>query len=455
MRKTTFAVFGLVAALLVVPIWAQDATKVVDGNEYRIIQTNGKEVRGVVTVLPDAYKIRYASGITITIPKNRVAKVLEVEAAKNKATANAALGTTTRRRISQAEIEEILGSDNLDIGSPDRIEQVDLRAPFPTDMSSVREMLQIAGKKARYLDSFPHFVLVYTSDRQKAHALGARLEAVYEWNIRYMEMLDLPRTRAPDAKLEIFFFGTWDEYRSYQALSLGQMMEGAIGFYMPTNNRSAFFDMMTYPPFKRDLERAKDPSVPWRERQKIKSRLKHEVAHKNLEVVQHEASHHIHFNVGIFPSRGDVPRWMAEGLATMFEFPPTEVGASLGAINHFRLYWFRRVFGEHGEKLPDMRQFILNDGVFMQLGFNGYSIGWALNQYLFHKHREQYAKWMRLLGKRDSDFGIRIDLATKQKQFEDIFGEINDEWVKEFNDYIASIPLRRAVLPPSARDGEP
>jgi hypothetical protein len=386
----------------------------------------------------------------MSVPKSSVARIVAVEETGSGSTATAG----SRREITQADIDAILGSDHVDIGSVDRIEQVDLSQPLETDMDSVRQMLRIGGTKARYMDTFPHFVLVYTSDREKAQALGARLESVYQWNVKYMKMLDIPRIRMPKAKLEIFFFGTHEEYTAYQTLN-GWRNMGAIGFYMRTNNRSAFFDMMTYPPYKQQLDRVKDKSVPAAERQRVRSRIEHEVAHENLEVVQHEAAHHIHFNLGIFPAQGDVPRWMTEGLATMFEVPPSDAGASFGAINHFRVYHFRNAFGDRGQNLPDMRQFILNDGVFQQLGFHGYSIGWALNHYLFREHNEAYAKWMQLLAKRDDDWSLRLETAEKQEQFEEIFGEIDDEWVKNFNDYIASIQLRRSVLPPSIRDNNP
>lgn len=449
MRKHQLTGIGLLLTLaLSASLVAQTAVE--EGKQYRVVRTDGKEFTGVLVERDDRYEIQQGSGITVFIAKNRVAKVTELEAPSPVALSPG--GGTARRGISPEEIEAILGSEHLDIGTADRVETVDLRAPVETDMESVREMLRIAGPKAQYIDSFPHFVLVYTSSRQKAQELGARLEAVYEWHVRYMEMLDLPRVRAPEAKLEIYFFGTFEEYSAYQAVSGMGITPGAIGFYMRTINRSAFFDMMTYPPYVQRLEQANAEGTPPAERTRIRSEVQHEVAFENLEVVQHEAAHHIHFNIGIFPARGDVPRWMSEGLATMFEFPPREVGASLGATNHYRLFHFRNTFGEKGERLPDMRTFILNDGLFFQLGFHGYSIGWALNHYMFREHRDAYAKWMRLLGERDDDWNLRVETADKQEQFEEIFGEINDEWVERFNDYIASIPLKTTVLPPSVRN---
>ncbi|RMF76989.1 MAG: DUF1570 domain-containing protein [Planctomycetota bacterium] len=440
MFKRTLLVFAALVAVNAAQLTAQDA-KIVDGREYRIIQTNGKEIVGKVTELPNDYKITVGAGITVKIPKNRVYKIVEVKTAGNRPPG----GTNAfRRMITDEEIEEVLGSEHVELGPSDIDEEYDLRAPLPVDEVSVREMERIAGVKAKRLYT-DHFVLVYTSSLEKARKLASRLESVYEWNVKFMEMLDIPRTTRPDAKLEIFFFGTHPEYDAYQRFN-GWSAFGAIGFYMRTNNRSAFFDMETFPPYKAQLEQARNPNVPPQERRRIKNMVLRTIEHDNLEVVQHEAAHHIHFNIGIFPRGGDLPTWMTEGLATMFEAPPSEVGASLGAVNHYRLFHFRRFYGDHGQNLPPLKLFILNDG--MWNGFPSYSIGWALNHYLFRNFREEYGEWMRLLAKRPDDFVTRIETSKKQEQFEDIFGEVDDDWIKAFNDYIASIQLNRAALPP-------
>jgi hypothetical protein len=442
MRKRLLAVLAALAAASAFAVVLND-TQIVEGRQYRVIQTNNREVTGQVRELPDGrYEITTNIG-TIWLHKNQVRKIVPVEESSSDRSGGPA---GARRRITDADIEQILGSDNIEIGLPNFDDQVDLRAPLDMDTHSVQEMLRIAGRNAKILEK-PHFVLVYTSDAEQAQELGSRLEAVYEWAVKYMEMLDIPRTTRPESKLEVFFFGTYEEYEAYQTLN-GWSDLGAIGFYMRTNNRSAFFDMTTWPPYKVRLDRAKDPSVPWRERQRLKNTMARIIEHKNLEVIQHEAGHHIHFNIGIYPKGGDVPTWMVEGLAQMFEVPPSEVGGSLGATNHYRLALIRQLYGERGEGLPPMRQFILNDGLWYQLGGAAYPIGWALVHYLYHEHREAYAQWAQLLAQRPDDFGERVDVSTKQEQFEEFFGEIDDEWIQDFKDYIAGIQLKRSVLPP-------
>ncbi|MBI5863335.1 MAG: DUF1570 domain-containing protein [Planctomycetes bacterium] len=169
------------------------------------------------------------------------------------------------------------------------------------------------------------------------------------------------------------------------------------------------------------------------------------MANYNAEVVQHEAGHHIHFNLGVFPrNTAELPTWAVEGLATMFEVVEGEAGASYGAINHNRLSQFRRIYGENGERIPDMRIVILNNGWWN--GFPAYSMGWALNHYLSRcaKHAEAYKKWMQLLAARDD--GERIEFTELQRQFEQLFGDIDDTWRQEFIDYMKTIQLKQSEV---------
>lgn len=410
---------------------------------YRV--GNKPPLEGIVTLDGDTYIVELKPGQVQRIPKTQVTKIEKLEAAPDTAAAKPAGGAETAKTpITDAMIEKILGSENLDVSSLDieDVEVVDLLSDLPREVPSEQEMLRLAGAKGKLLHT-AHFVFCYTSDVDQARKLAARLESVYAWNVRYCEMLKIP-TRRPKAKLEIFYFGTYEEYESYQTVN-GFSSMGAIGFYHPYNNRSAFFDMLTWPPYGGLVAALKDPKVDGGVKLRIRTRLERSVEHKNVEVVQHEAGHHIHFNIGTFNWSASPPRWMSEGLATMFEVPPSEFGASFGATNHYRLFWFRRAFGEKAERLEDLRIVLYNDGWFFGYGFYAYSFGWAMNHYLYREHREKYGEWMRFLATREiEEFGP----ADWQKHFEELFGTVNDEWREKFINYIAGLELRMDAFPP-------
>lgn len=413
-----------------------------DKGRCKIYTVDGKEYEGNVTLDGDTYHIERSKGIVIRLRKTEVRKI-EPLAAPGVNPAVGPNGSLKRRPVTDEEIAEILGSDDLRLSELDPKETIDLNQEIPLDPIGLQEMYSVAGPKAKHLLT-KHFVIVYTSDLEQARKLAARLDSVYDWCVKYSDLLELNKT-LPKYKLEIYYFGDFEEYDKYQTV-MGFRAGGAIGFYSRVNNRSAFFDMMTYPPFKQQLEAVRQQGVDGKTRLQVETKIARLVEHNNFEVVQHEAAHHVHFNIGIFNQLGDTPRWMTEGLATMFEVPPSTTGGSLGSLNHYRLYNFRRYWGEKGERLPDMKTFLLNDGLFFQLGYSGYLIGWSLNQYLFRAKPEGYKKWMQLLGRRESF--EEVSTADRLSQFEDIFGEVDDIWVKKYNDYIANLELKKADLPP-------
>jgi hypothetical protein len=354
-----------------------------------------------------------------------------------------------RRPITDAEIEEILGSENIEIEALDHIEQIDLMEPLDRDEYTVQQMLRIAGRGAKTLET-DHFVLAYTSSTAKARALARRLEAVYKWSVKFMEMMEIPPVR-PKSKLEIFFFATHKEFDAYSALH-GFREMGVLGFYHHVDNRCAFFDMMTWPPVAMAYEKYQNPDIDYQTRRRKHNLIERFVEHMNLEVIQHEAGHQIHFNIGIFPLWGDVPTWVVEGLTMQFETPPSKLGASFGTINYPRLEEIRRLYGPRGENLPPMRDFILHDSMWHAGGAASYPIGWALVRYLYKTQREEFAEFMRLLAERENDRGVRVPITEKLGQLEEIFGKLDDEWIQGFKDYIGDMTLRTSVLPPTLQD---
>lgn len=434
--------FALTALCIVaIAAWAGPAWAEVSGRYRLMLNNNRPPIEGEISEEGDFYIVKQGIA-TLRIPKTQVAKLIPLDEPRGETPPSAA-GDAAAAALGADVVEAILGSENVELDALEEEDTINLETELPLDRDSLDDMMRIAGRKARYFET-PHFVFVYTSEPEPARKLAARLESTYRWCVTYINQLNIHK-RLPRAKLEIFYFGTFDEYAAYQTLN-GFRTAGALGFYMRTNNRSAFFEMTTWPVLAELLKRASDPAVPADERNKLRARSEHYANWWNLKVVQHEAGHHMHFNMGIYPRFGDLPRWMTEGLATMFEVPPTEIGAGLGATNHDRLIEFRRFYGTDPDRVPweFVREVIVGD--YDPDGYQAYVMGWALNHYLWHEHREKYAEWLRLLGERENDFSIRLNRTEKQEQFEDIFGKVDEAWVREFVRFILSIEPRPSLI---------
>lgn len=422
----------------------------------RIQTMNGKIYEGEVERQGDKYIIRPTKykGMEITLRKSEVHRIdpMPKTAATEDAVAAGALPGREGPLLTAEEIAALLKDIDVDPDSLGLGSGTD--EGITVDEESVAEMMRIAGAgaKAERLET-EHFVLVYTSSLSLARNLASRLEKVYQWNVNVLKQLGLPY-HPPAHKLEIYFFGKHPEYARYQNVLGQEDSMGTLGFYRPDMNRSAFFDMETWPPVLRRIEQAK--SGTFEQRRRIRLENEKWVEWQNFEVVQHEAAHHIHFNIGVFSREvfarminkggASLPRWTVEGFATMFEMPETSLGASLGVLNHQRLKQFRESFGEDGRGLPDMKDFILDDMVFLRGGGTYYPLGWALSHFMWQKKRDQYGKWLKAL----SELGDHEEFTEtdRQKLFEDTFGKFDDKWKKEWLDYLKSLQLNSRILPP-------
>lgn len=450
--------FVVVAAALAgaLPAAAEDL------GQCRIQDMRGRWYEGQVEEVEGAYRIRLGSGITVTLPKSQVRTVNKMQPEKSVseslAPAPRSTGLEYRRAVTGDEIDSLL--EGVDIPADDIVEASDMGDELPVDEASVREMLRLAGgTREENVLVKPHFVLVYTSDKTAAIQLASRLEAVYRWNVKFMRMLDVPLAR-PENKLEIFYFGTHKEFEAY-SVNIGSGPSGALGFYTPMHNRSAFFELATFPPIANMLEMAKEKSLPHEQRQRLRNQVNQWVEFNNMTVIQHEAGHHIHFNIGLFPrdvfidedSYDTLPRWLVEGTTMMFEFPPTSAGASLGTTNHARLAEFDEIYGRknEGRRLSPqlLKSFILDNSVFLRGGGATYSLGWALVYYCWKENRAGYAKYMKIIATRDP--GIQVNYTQREKEFEDIFGRVDDEWIKKWYTFLDGLHLKRSVLPPDIR----
>lgn len=455
--KSTFPIVASVAALVLSLQFVAVARADIEGR-YRIDLMNGQYVEGDVKELPDgSYEVRTKHGVVVTIKKSEVRGIRPLEEAAAPGTPLAAGGkpgpATLRREISDAEIEQILAGI---VARPDEslvgADRDEMLADLPADEQSLADMKRLAGPECKVLLK-PHFVMVYTSSNEQAQKLGSRLESIYRWKIQFMRMLSLPVQR-PESKLEIYYFGAHKEFMALSGAPLG-----VAGFYRPDDRRSYFFDFETHPFIAGAVERAKDPNTPWKERQLLRNRIARYCENQNLEVIQHEAGHHIDFNIGLFPNNGltrkaSVPLWLVEGTTQMFEVPPSTAGASLGVMNHARLNELRTVWGHHPLSVAEWKRFIIDNGMWRRPPKGGeassYCLGWALVYYLWKEHRAGYGKYCRTVYDREED--VELSNSDREKEFEDIFGRVDEAWVKDFYGFLDKLQLKRSLLPPGQRE---
>jgi len=448
------------ALLVVVACMASTAWAQLKG-DYRIELMNGRCVEGEVKELADgSYEVTTKFGAIVTVRKNQVRAIRrltetgrpgEVASRTDQDDGRYSL----RRAIADEEINAILSGIIAEIDeSVSSVSPSDMMAELPVDEDSLEEMKRLAGSGGKVLLK-PHFAFVYTSSDEAARKLASRLEGVWRWNVKFMKtMLKLPMKR-PEHKLEIFYFGKYEEFLAYSRATGGGTSPGILGYYRPDNNRSCFFDLATYPRAAMWLEMAKNKNLPYKQRQIARNKINQWVEFNNLAVIQHETGHHIHFNNGTFPrevfidtrSFDSLPRWLVEGTTMLFEVPPTSVGASLGVVNHGRLHEWRMLYAHRKLSPQQLKEFILDNSVFLRGGGQTYSLGWAMVHYFWKKDRQGYREYMRTIGSREP--GVDVSYTQREKEFEDCFGKIDEKWIDDWYEYLEDLQLAKSVLPPN------
>ncbi len=149
---------------------------------------------------------------------------------------------------------------------------------------------------------------------------------------------------------------------------------------------------------------------------------------KSLEAtIIHEATHQIAFNTGLHSRIGDTPKWIIEGLATVFEVPgirdsKTTVKA-IQRVNRDRYIWFRNYLSKR-RKEKSLVSFISGDQKFQSNGqqtvLDAYSEAWALSFFFLETQPVKYARYLRKITARK---GSNIYPAQERlKDFKSVFG---------------------------------
>jgi hypothetical protein len=125
----------------------------------------------------------------------------------------------------------------------------------------------------------------------------------------------------------------------------------------------------------------------------------------NAETIIHEAAHQTAFNVGIHNRFNETPRWVVEGLGTLFEAPgvwdsrhfpqPTD------RLNRNQLEFYRQSVAANNS-LELLHLQLSSDTLFRRNPTLAYAHAWALTFYLTEQLPRQYSEYLVLTNERPS-----------------------------------------------------
>lgn len=239
-----------------------------------------------------------------------------------------------------------------------------------------------------------HFLVVHPAGQKQ---WAERFEEMYRSSVMYFSVRGF-KLENPEFPLVAIVFPTQDDFRHYAAKDTVPAGAGLLGYYSPHTNRVALFDIGDG---KANIAQGQ----------------------QNVATVWHEASHQTAFNTGIHSRWSPPPRWVAEGLGTMFEARGVADSRSFPSlqdrINQGRLRDFKSLLAK---RKPDaLPQMLSSDQQFDSDPIDAYAQAWAFTFFLVEKMPREYARYLQKTASR-APFTL-YSSAQRLKDFTDVFGE--------------------------------
>jgi hypothetical protein len=224
----------------------------------------------------------------------------------------------------------------------------------------MRARLQAEFGRAFDVTGAGHYLVVHP--RGQSGAWAERFERLYRSFRHYFQVRGARLSDPPYPLVAVVFAGQQD-YLRYAASIGAPVRPDFLGHYSRKTNRVYLFDSPD--------ERA--------------------------ATILHEAAHQAAFNTGVHGRFHATPRWLAEGLAMMFETPgvwqTTANSARRDRILPGRLADFRRYVAA-GRPSDSLRTMLADDQFFARAPEAAYAQAWAFSFYLCETRPREYASYL-------------------------------------------------------------
>jgi hypothetical protein len=264
---------------------------------------------------------------------------------------------------------------------------------FGYSSSEMKTELQREFGKQFDVSSTRHYLVVHPSGQRDQWA--DRFEELYNRFTHYFRVRGFSLAEPPYPLVAVVFRDE-DEYFRYATAGGKTMQPGTLGHYDPSTNRVFLFDATG------------GSGGDWSE---------------NASTIIHEATHQTAYNVGVHKRFVAVPRWLVEGLATMFEargvWNAQYDRSQSDRVNHGRLLDFRAYVADR-RKPGALVTLLSSDQAFRSDTEGAYAEAWALSFYLCETQPRLYAQYLTKTAERPlfSDYTA----AERMADFQDIFG---------------------------------
>jgi hypothetical protein len=249
-----------------------------------------------------------------------------------------------------------------------------------------------------------HFVALSNAEDEFTEMRLHNCELIYELFFDHFRGKGL-RLHEPPGKLMVAIFDSQAGFEAY----LGHKMPSAVtGIYEKNTNRLLVYDYAaneSFVAFKKNVQAEGRRIGSELDRQRFveteNRRAREFRTGVNIGTVMHEVAHHLSFNTGMLNRDGDVPVWLAEGLACYCESTDNMAWQGIGEPNPERLAALAGPANGQGRFIP--LQNLIKDDDWLRKASNaetvllGYAESWALFRLLMDERPQQMRRYLALL----------------------------------------------------------
>jgi hypothetical protein len=281
-----------------------------------------------------------------------------------------------------------------------------------------------------------HFMALSNAEDQFSETQLSNCELMYELFLEHFRRRGF-RLHEPPGKLLLAIFDSQAGFEAY----LGFKMPATItGVYHLGSNRLLVYDYAkneSFVAFKKMVKQESHRIGSDLDRQRFveteNRRAREFRGGANVGTVMHEVAHQLSFNTGMLNRDGDVPIWVAEGLACYCEATDNLTWQGIGEPNQERLAALAQA---QGRFIP-LREMLTGDKWLRDPGPEGnvmlaYAQSWALFRMLMEERPKQMPRYFRLMYQRHvpehrlADFGEAFggDLERLQLRYGEYMKDI-------------------------------
>jgi hypothetical protein len=278
--------------------------------------------------------------------------------------------------------------------------------------AELRDQLRRELPKHFRIEGTGHFLVCAEQNNRR---IGEVCEDTYRTFRRYFSVRGF-KISEPEFPLVVIVFPDRDSFVRYSRRDKLEPPAGMLGYYMRMTNRTALFDQddsgLAAAPSpqpaslasffdRRDdgttLQSGLNPAA--RSPFELPVRFDATVEGDLHSTIVHETTHQVAFNTGLHSRIGETPKWVIEGLATMFEAPgihDSRSGSPMTRINRSRYLWFENYL-KHRRRPHSLKDFISTDDMYASSTLDAYAEGWALTFFLAETRHTSYGRYLKSL----------------------------------------------------------